>query len=72
MIDPKVQEALAVKTFQGPTNPTVKIPAEAAAKCTCGERLDQLRFFDPVSMADNPPLWTERLNTEVVPSGGKR
>jgi len=72
MIDPKVQEALAVKTFQGLTNRTVKISAEAAAKCTCGERLDQLRFFDPVIMADNRPLWTERLNTEVVPSWGKR
>jgi putative spermidine/putrescine transport system substrate-binding protein len=72
MIDPKVQEALAVKTFQGITNRTVKLSADEASKCTCGARLEQARFFDPVITVDNRALWTERLNTEVVPSWGKR
>ena len=68
IVAPKVQEALAVQTFQGITNRTVKLSADAQAKCTCGARIDQLRFFDPVLIADNRPQWTERLNTEVVPS----
>jgi putative spermidine/putrescine transport system substrate-binding protein len=72
MVDPKVQEAIAVKTFQGIANRSVKLSADEASKCTCGARLEQARFFDPVIIADNRPLWTERLNTEVVPSWGKR
>jgi putative spermidine/putrescine transport system substrate-binding protein len=72
MIEPKVQEAFAVKTFQGITNRTVKLSADEASKCTCGARLEQARFFDPVIIADNRARWTERLNTEVVPIWGKR
>ncbi len=72
MIAPRVQEALAVQTFQGITNRKVQLSAEAQARCTCGARVSDLRFFDPVLIADNRPKWTERLNTEVVPSWGRR
>ena len=67
MLSAKVQEAFANETFQGPTNKTVTLGAATAARCACGARVDQLRFFDPVMFADNRPAWTERLNTEVVP-----
>jgi putative spermidine/putrescine transport system substrate-binding protein len=67
MLSAKVQEAFAMETFQGPTNKTVKLSAEIQARCACGARVDQLRFFDPMMFADNRPAWTERLNTEVIP-----
>ncbi|HVV94453.1 MAG TPA: ABC transporter substrate-binding protein [Hyphomicrobiales bacterium] len=68
MIDPKVQEAFAVETFQGPTNTKVKLSDAAMAKCSCGARVEQLRFFDPELFARVRPAWTERLNIEVVPN----
>jgi putative spermidine/putrescine transport system substrate-binding protein len=67
MIDPKVQETFAVQTFQGPTNKTVQLPADIAAKMSYGDKLQHIRFFDPVFFNDNRAAWTERLTTEVVP-----
>ncbi len=69
MIDPKVQETFAVKTFQGPTNKKAQIPADIAARMSYGEdKLKRVRFFDPVVCLDNRPAWTERMTTEVVPA----
>jgi putative spermidine/putrescine transport system substrate-binding protein len=67
MLSPQVQAGFAAETFQGPTNKTVQLGAASLARCACGARVDQLRFFDPAMFADNRPAWTERLNTEVVP-----
>ncbi len=69
MIDPKVQEVFAVKTFQGPTNMKTRVPADIAAKMSYGEdKLKRVRFFDPVVCLDNRPVWTERMTTEVIPA----
>ncbi len=69
IIDPKVQETFAVKTFQGPTNKKTQIAADVAAKMSYGEdKLKRVRFFDPVFCLDNRPAWTERMTTEVVPA----
>jgi putative spermidine/putrescine transport system substrate-binding protein len=68
MIDPKVQEAFALETFQGPTNRKVQLSDAAKAKCACGAKIEQLRFFDPEMFARVRPAWTERLNIEVVPN----
>jgi putative spermidine/putrescine transport system substrate-binding protein len=67
MASAPVQAAFAQETFQGPTNKTVRLDASVAARCACGARVDQLRFFDPAVFADRRPAWTERLNTEVIP-----
>jgi putative spermidine/putrescine transport system substrate-binding protein len=67
MVSAPVQAAFAMETFQGPTNKTVKLDAASQARCACGARVDQLRFFDPAMFADHRPAWTERLNTEVIP-----
>jgi putative spermidine/putrescine transport system substrate-binding protein len=67
MLSPKVQEAFATETFQGPTNKSVQLSQAVRARCACGARIDQLRFFDPAVFADNRPVWTERLNTDVIP-----
>jgi putative spermidine/putrescine transport system substrate-binding protein len=68
MIDPQIQETFATKTFQGPTNKQVQVPADIAAKMSYGEdKLKHIRFFDPVVWYEKRPAWTERLNTEVVP-----
>jgi len=72
LIDPKVQEAVAAETYQGPTNTKAHVPAEIASRCACGSRIEQLRFFDPVVFADNRAAWTERLSLEVVPQWGAR
>lgn len=68
MLESKVQEAFARETFQGPTTKTVKLEPAAAARCACGSRVTQLRFFDPGVFATNRAAWTERMNLEVVPS----
>jgi len=69
MIDPRIQETFAVKTFQGPTNKQARIPSDVAAKMSFGEdKLKRIRFFDPVVCLDNRPAWTERMTTEVVPA----
>jgi len=67
MIDAQVQRSFAADTYQGPTNKNVKLSDAEAARCSCGARIDQLRFFDPVFFVENRPLWTERMNTEVLP-----
>jgi putative spermidine/putrescine transport system substrate-binding protein len=68
MLDPKVQEAFARGIYQGPTNSKVQLPADLVAKCSCGARVEQLRFFDPELSATVRPAWTERLNIEVAPN----
>jgi len=69
MIDPKVQEAFAVSTFQGPTNRKTQVPAAVAARMSYGDdKLKRVRFFDPVLCLDNRPAWTERMTTEVIPA----
>ena len=72
MLDPKIQEAFATETYQGPTNKKVQLAADLQKKCACGARIDQLRFFDPVMFANVRAAWTERMNTEVVPNWGSR
>jgi len=68
MLDAKVQEDFAHAIYQGPTNRKVSLPADLARRCTCGARLDQLRFFDPEFAANVRPAWTERINIEVAPN----
>jgi putative spermidine/putrescine transport system substrate-binding protein len=68
MIAPKAQHAFAVATYQGPISTKVSLSAAEQARCACGARVDQLRFFDPNVFANNRAAWTERLNTEVVPN----
>jgi putative spermidine/putrescine transport system substrate-binding protein len=68
MISAKVQEAFATQLYSGSINKTVQLSPAAQARCACGARIDQLRFFDPAMFADNRPAWTERLNTDVVPN----
>lgn len=72
MLDPKVQAAFATSTFQGPTNRKTELPAAVRARCACGARVDQLRFFDPEIFARNRAAWTERMNLEVVPHWASR
>jgi putative spermidine/putrescine transport system substrate-binding protein len=73
MIDAKIQETFATKTFQGPTNKNVRLTGSVAAKMSYGEdKLEHIRFFDPVAWYEVRPAWTERLNTEVVPEWGVR
>jgi len=68
MIAPQAQHAFAVETFQGPISTKVSLTSAEQAKCACGARVDQLRFFDPIQFASVRAIWTERLNTEVVPN----
>ncbi len=68
MIAAKAQRAFAVETHQGPISTKVELSAAEQARCACGARVDQLRFFDPAVFANNRAAWTERLNTEVVPN----
>lgn len=67
LLDTEVQGDFASATFQGPSSNLVKLPAALAEKVAYGPRLAQLRFFDPQFGAKVRPMWTERLNTEVVP-----
>ena len=67
MLSAKVQEALAIESYMGPTSKKVSLSGEAAERCAYGAKVDQLRFFDPRLFVDNRAVWTERLNTEVVP-----
>jgi putative spermidine/putrescine transport system substrate-binding protein len=68
MLAAKAQRAFAVETHQGPISTKVELSAAEQARCACGARVDQLRFFDPAVFANNRAAWTERLNTEVVPN----
>lgn len=72
MIDPKVQGAFAAATYQGPTNRKTELPEALISRCSCAPRIEKLRFFDPEIFAANRPLWTERMNLEVVPQWGTR
>ena len=67
LVSPGFQQAAAIHAYLGPTDRTVKLSAETAARCACGATVDRLRFFDPVFVADARPAWTERINTEVIP-----
>jgi len=67
MISTPVQEAFAVETYQGPINRAVRLTPAAQARCSCGPRVERVRFFDPALFVDQRPAWTERLNTDVVP-----
>lgn len=67
-IDPKIQEVIAEKLYEGPTNRKVQPSASVASKMSYGEeKMKKIRFFDPVVTYENRPAWTERLTTEVVP-----
>ena len=68
LIDAKVQAAFALNTYQGPVNKTVKLTDAQMARCACGARVHELRFFDPALFVEKRPLWVERMNTEVVPN----
>ena len=68
MLDPKVQAGFAASTYSGTTNRKAELPESVRSRCACGARADQLRFFDPALFAARRPLWTERMNLEVVPS----
>lgn len=68
MLSVKMQEAFAIESYMGPTSKRVSLNSEAAARCAYGPKVDQLRFFDPRVFVDNRAVWTERLNTEVVPN----
>ncbi len=66
-LDPAIQKVIAAKTFYSPTNRTVSLTESEAARCPCGGKIDQIRFFDPERISSVHPLWTERLNIEVLP-----
>ncbi|MGA7792601.1 MAG: ABC transporter substrate-binding protein [Candidatus Acidiferrales bacterium] len=68
LIDAKIQESFAINTYQTPVNKTVKLTGAQIARCGCGASVEQLRFFDPALFFEKRPLWTERMNTEVVPN----
>jgi putative spermidine/putrescine transport system substrate-binding protein len=68
MISARVQEAFATQLYAGSINKTVKLSPAAEARCSCGAKIETLRFFDPGMFADNRPAWTERLNADVVPN----
>jgi putative spermidine/putrescine transport system substrate-binding protein len=67
LIEPKVQEAFALNTYQTPVNKAVQLTADQKVRCGCGGPVEQLRFFDPSLFVDKRPVWTERMNTEVLP-----
>jgi putative spermidine/putrescine transport system substrate-binding protein len=71
MIDPKVQSEFARTTYSGTVSSKADMPAQVVARCACGERTKQLRFFDPNLMMKLRPSVIERVNTEVVPAWGK-
>jgi putative spermidine/putrescine transport system substrate-binding protein len=72
MMDATVQRAFATKTYQGTVNKTVQLSAAEQARCACGSRVSQLRFFDVAPVVDGRPALLERINTEVVPRWGAR
>lgn len=72
ILDPKVQAGLSQDLYQGPINAKTNLPADVKAKCNCGANIADLRFFDPAPFVALRPLWSERMNTEVVPNWGSR
>ena len=71
VMGPQVQTGFATDLYQGPINRKVQLPADLQAKCNCGARVADLRFFDPAPIAALRPVWTERMTTEVLPKWGK-
>ena len=72
VIGEKAQLGLAEHLYHGPINRKVRLPGDLKKKCYCGAEIADLRFFDPEHLAAVRPVWTERLNTEVVPKWGAR
>ncbi len=72
MMDAKVQQDFATETYQGTVNKTVQLSPAAMARCSCGPRLGQLRFFDVAPIVDMRAALIERINTEVAPQWGAR
>jgi putative spermidine/putrescine transport system substrate-binding protein len=72
MLEPAVQKAIAIGTYQGPTNVKVALSDAEKARCANADTVEKIRFFDPEVLAASRPAWTERLNTEVVPQWGAR
>ncbi len=70
MLEPSIQEGLSRETYQGSVSSKVTLTSAVAARCACGARTRELRFFDPAFIASVRPAWTERLTTEVLPQWG--
>ncbi len=68
MLDPGVQEAVANKTYQGPTNKKVKLKPEIAKRSTYGDRLKNIRFFDGREIDKKRVAISEMLKTKVLPN----
>jgi len=68
MISAQVQEVFATQLYAGSINKTVKLSPAVEARCSCGAKIEELRYFDPAMFADNRPAWTERLNIDVIPN----
>lgn len=67
MLDPGVQEAIANKTYQGPTNRKVELAPEVASRSTYGARLGHIRFFDGRDIDEKRQAISEMLKTKVLP-----
>ncbi|MDH3235673.1 MAG: extracellular solute-binding protein, partial [Alphaproteobacteria bacterium] len=68
MLDPGVQEAIANKTYQGPTNKKVKLKPAVAIRSTYGDRLKNIRFFDGREIDKKRLAISEMLKTKVLPN----
>lgn len=66
-LEPAIQKIITTKTYYAPTSSKVVLTDAEAARCPCGGKIDQIRFFDPEFLASVRPIWTERLNIEVLP-----
>ncbi|HEX9465813.1 MAG TPA: ABC transporter substrate-binding protein [Alphaproteobacteria bacterium] len=67
MASAPAQTAFAKETFQGPINRKVVLSEAEKAKCSCGAKVEQLRFLDAELASLVRPAWTERFNTDVLP-----
>lgn len=68
MLDPGVQESIANKTYQGPTNKKVKLKPSVAKRSTYGDRLKNIRFFDGKEIDKKRLAISEMLKTKVLPN----
>jgi putative spermidine/putrescine transport system substrate-binding protein len=65
-LSPEVQLAFATQLFFSPTNKTVKVPPDVAAKIINGPAdVDKLVLFDWGYVAKQRPQWTEKWNKEM-------
>ena len=71
MLDPGVQEAIANKTYQGPTNKKVELAPEVASRSTYGDRLENIRFFDGRDVDAKRQAISEMLKTQVLAAWGE-